>query len=480
MAEQTLKEKTVKGLFWGGISNGVQQLLGMLFGIYLARILDAEDYGLVGMLAIFSGIAGTIVNSGFSVALTNKRDASHKDYNAVFWFSFFVGLVCYIILFFSAPLIARFYNRPELITLSRVIFVSFFFSGCSTVSYTVLFKNLMVKQQAQIDIIAMFLSGVVGVTLAIKGASYWALALQSVTFVCLGALLRFFISPWKPSFDFDFKPLIAMFPFSVKLFFTNIFQQINTNVFSVFLGKFYNATSLGYYSQGQKWAGMGNLLIVGMINSVSQPVFVNASDNRERQKNILRKMLRFGAFISFPAFLGLAFIAKEFIIISIGAKWLPCVPFLQLFCFWGLIAYIWNLFVNLLMSYGRSNLVLYGTIFVGLLQLLSVILALPYGVIGMAIGYVLAYYVGIVFWFYFVNKEISLSLSELIRDLGGFFIISICSILVTFFISIKIENIYLLILFKVTMTAVLYMLILYILKAKIFMESINLIRKRKF
>lgn len=480
MPEETLKQKTAKGLFWGGISNGVQQVLGMVFGIYLARILNAEDYGLIGMLAIFSGIAGTIVNSGFTVALTNKIEASHRDYNAVFWFSFFVGLGCYIILFFAAPLIAYFYNRPELTSLSRVIFVSFFFSGCSSVSYTILFKNLMVKQQAQIDIVAMLLSGVVGVTLAAIGASYWALALQSVTFICVGALLRFFISPWKPTLDIDFRPLKSMVSFSVKLFLTNIFQQINSNIFSVFLGKFYNATSLGFYSQGQKWAGMGNLLIVGMMNSVSQPVFVNVADNRERLKNVLRKMLRFGAFISFPAFLGLAFIAKEFILITIGIKWLPCVPFLQLFCFWGLIAYIWNLFVNLLMSYGKSNLILYGTIFVGLLQLLSVIIALPYGVLEMAIGYVAAYYVGIGFWFYFVSKEVCLSLFDLIKDLGGFLIISVCSIFVTYFLSLKIENVYMLISFKILLTAILYMLILYILNAKIFIESVNLIRKRKF
>ena len=110
MAEQSLKDKTAKGLFWGGVSNGVQQLLGMLFGIYLARTLNAEDYGLVGMLAIFSGIAGTIINSGFTVALTNKQEVTHKEYNAVFWFMVFTGLLLYVILFFSAPLIAGFYN----------------------------------------------------------------------------------------------------------------------------------------------------------------------------------------------------------------------------------------------------------------------------------------------------------------------------------------------------------------------------------
>ena len=134
MAEQTLKEKTANGLFWGGLSKGVQQILGACFGVYLARVLNAEDYGLIGMLAVFSGIANAIINSGFSVALTNKKDANHKDYNAVFWFTFFVGLFCYLILFFSAPLIAEFYKRPELISLSRIVFLNFFFSGIASVS----------------------------------------------------------------------------------------------------------------------------------------------------------------------------------------------------------------------------------------------------------------------------------------------------------------------------------------------------------
>lgn len=478
MAEETLKEKTAKGLFWGGVSNGVQQLLGMFFGIYLARTLNAEDYGLVGMLAIFTGIAGTIINSGFTVALTNKQDVTHKDYNAVFWFTFFVGLACYVILFFCAPLISDFYKRPELTSLSRVVFLSFFVSGCASVSYTVLFKKLMVKQQAQIDITAMILSGIVGVSLAMNGYAYWALALQSVTFVCGGALLRFVVSPWKPTFEIDFRPLRAMLSFSVRLFFTNVFQQINGNIFSVLLGRFYNATSLGFYSQGQKWAGMGNLLIVGMINSVSQPVFVNVVDDRERLKNVLRKMLRFGAFISCPVFLGLAFIAREFTIITIGNKWLPCVPFLQLFCFWGLIAYIWNLFTNFLISRGKSNLILYGTILVGLFQLVAIVIAYPYGIIAMTIGYIATYYLGILYWYYFISLEIQLSLFELIKDVGSYFLISVLAITPVYFLSFSISNIYYLIVFKVVLVSILYLFLLNILGSAIFRESLNIIRKK--
>lgn len=172
--------------------------------------------GLVGMLAIFSGIASTIINSGFSVALTNKLDATHKDYNAVFWFSFVVSICLYIVLFFSAPLIASFYDRQELVNLSRVIFASFLFSGMAIVPHVILFKQLQVKMQAKIDVFALFLSGMCGVLLAFNGFAYWALQFK-VRCMWQCSLLKWMVVSWRPSLDFSIEPLKEMFPFSVKL-----------------------------------------------------------------------------------------------------------------------------------------------------------------------------------------------------------------------------------------------------------------------
>ena len=168
MAEQTLKEKTAKGLFWGGLSNGVQQVLNLVFGLMLARILDASDYGMVGMLAIFSAIASTIQESGFTAALTNQKEIRHEDYNAVFWFSTLTGVLFYLILFFCAPLIAQFYDKPELIGLSRIVFLSFLFGGFGIASNAYMFKMLMVKEKAKIDIISLICSGTIGVHISFK------------------------------------------------------------------------------------------------------------------------------------------------------------------------------------------------------------------------------------------------------------------------------------------------------------------------
>lgn len=476
MAEQSLKDKTAKGLFWGGVSNGVQQLLGMLFGIYLARILNAEDYGLVGMLAIFSGIASTIINSGFTVALTNKQEATHRDYNAVFWFTFFASSILYFILFCFAPLIARFYDRPELVQLSRIIFVGFFFSGIGMVPYAVMFKQLMVKEQAKIDIVAMLMSGIVGLTCALKGYAYWALAWQSLVYVASGSILRCYYAPWRPTLKFDLHPLKEMFPFSIKLLFTNIFQQVNNNVFSVLLGRFYSASQLGFFSQGQKWMGMGNLLISGMIQQVVQPVLVQVGDDLNRKLNVFRKLQRFVAFVAFPAFLGLAFIAEDFIIVTIGDKWLPSVIFLRILSIWGIAYVFMTLYTQLIVERGASDIYLKGFILTGLSQLLVVLCMLNWGAVWMTIAYVIVYYVTLFYWFYYVHRFIRIKLLDIFKDIFPYMGITLISIGVATLLASFVENVYFSLVLKILLTAFLYILICYLSDSQIVRETMIFLR----
>ena len=163
MTEQSLKDKTAKGLFWGGLSNGMQQLLNLIFGIALARILDAEDYGMIGMLSIFSLIASTLQESGFTAALANKKNISHEDYNAVFWFSLFTSGLLYILLFFLSPYIAEFYHTPALIPLARYTFLGFFIASLGIAHNAYLFRNLKVKQKAFIQLTGLILSNITGI-----------------------------------------------------------------------------------------------------------------------------------------------------------------------------------------------------------------------------------------------------------------------------------------------------------------------------
>jgi hypothetical protein len=267
--EQSLKDKTAKGLFWGGFSNGIQQLLNLVFGIFIARLLTPSDYGMVGMLAIFSLIAGSIQESGFTAALVNKKEVTHKDYNAVFWFNIITSLCLYLVLFLCAPLIAYFYKVPELTPLARYSFTGFFIASLGISHSAYLKRNLMVKQQAMSSVIGLTVSGIAGVTLAYLGFSYWGYATQSIVYVAVNTACYWHFTRWRPTLQFSLAPIKEMFGFSGKLLITNIFNHINNNLFSVILGKYYSKIEVGYYNQSNKWCGMGQQFILGMINGTT-------------------------------------------------------------------------------------------------------------------------------------------------------------------------------------------------------------------
>ena len=196
--------------------------------------------------------------------------------------------------------------------------------------------------------------------------------MQSISFITVMTILNFYFSRWRPHFRFDFTPIKEMIGFSSKIIITNIFTIINNNLFSVLLGKFYSEREVGNFTQANKWNGMGHTTITGMINGIAQPVFTRVADDKARQLAVFRKLLRFTAFISFPAMLGLSLVSKELIVITITEKWLPSADILQLLCIWGAFIPVINLFSNLLISRGHSSIYMWSTISLSLLQIVAV------------------------------------------------------------------------------------------------------------
>ena len=300
----TLKEKTAKGLLWGGVSNGILQLLNAAIGIFLARKLSQDDYGMVGMLAIFTALGTSLQEGGFIGALNKRKNATYNDFNAVFWTSVGISVTIYTILFFCAPLIARFYGVKELTPLARYIFLSFVISSLSTAPRAYLFRNMMVRETSIMTIISLAVSGVVAIWMAYQGMAYWGIATQTVVYITLIAAQSFYFAKWKPSLHVDFTPIREMIGFSSRLILTNVFNIINQNVFSVILGKMYIPKVVGDYTQANKWTTMGSSLISNMVYGIAQPVFTKVEEDRDRQKAVFRKLLRFTAFIWFPLMLG--------------------------------------------------------------------------------------------------------------------------------------------------------------------------------
>lgn len=481
MPAESLKQKTAKGLLWGGISNGGQQLLNALFGIFLARLLSPADYGMVGMLTIFSLIAVSLQESGFISALNRKKDARQEDYNAVFWFNVMCSTTVYIVLFFLSPLIAAWFRQPVLVPLARLMFLSFVISSFATTPRAWLFRNLRVKQTAIITMVALVASGVTGVTLAWNGFAYWGIAWQNITYCLFITIGSWMAAEWRPTFHLDFRPLRGMIGFSSKLLATNIFTHINNNLFSLFFGRLYGERMVGYYNQANKWTGMGYNTLTGMVWSVTQPLFARLSyDDPQRMREVFRKMLRFTCFLSFPSLFGLGLIAPEFITIAITDKWLPSAQLMQLLCVGGAFMPVASLYSNFLISQGKSNVFMYNTMAQCLVQMLFMVALYPYGVEAMVVAYVVVNILWVFAWHFFVRRTMTLPLVESLRDMFPFMVLSLLAMAAAWGASLLVEgHVALSLLVKVVVAAVTYLALMWMFGAAILKECFAYLRHRK-
>ena len=423
MAE-SLKEKTAKGLFWGGMNNGVQQLLGLAFGIILGRLLDPSDYGMTAMLAVFSVIANELQSSGFKTGLINLEKPQHEDYNAVFWFNILAGAAIYVVLWFSAPLIADFYEQPALIPLSRYVFLGFVFSSFGMAQSAYLTKQMQIKQIAQCGMTATLSSSIMGVILAALGFGYWALATQYLMYIAVNTLLLWYFSPWRPTlFTFHssfFTPIKRLFPFSVRIMISAILTQVNANIMNLLLGCFYGEANTGHYNQAYQWSSKCFLLVGNMLKQVDQTVLVGLHDERERQLQVLRKMMRFTAFISFPLLFGLGLVSHEFIILAIKAKWAFAASLLPILCVCGAFMPLSALLTDAVISHKRSDIYLWSTLVLGLLQIALMVGLCQQGIRMMVIAYTLLNIMWVFVWHFFVRRLMSYRLLDFLKDILPF------------------------------------------------------------
>ncbi|GAB6982822.1 lipopolysaccharide biosynthesis protein [Prevotella dentasini] len=478
MGQETLKDKTAKGLFWGALNNGTMQLLNIVIGVFLARLLSPDDYGLVGMLAVFTAVAGALQESGFTSALANMERPSDNDYNAVFWFSTLVGWVSYIVLFFSAPLIAGFFHHAELIDLSRFIFVSLLFSSIGTTPAAYLFKNMMVRETTLLRVSSLTISGIVGIVLAFRGYAYWSLAWQQVLYIMLTSLGRFFIIPWRPSFHIDFTPVRTMFSFSYKILITTVVNTLSQNILTFIFGRLYPAKAVGNFSQAFKWDTMASTFVSGTIAQVAQPVLVEVNDDKERQTNVFRKMLRFTAFLAFPAMFGLSMVSREFIVLLISDKWTDSIPLLRILCVSGAFLPFYTMYQNLIISRGKSAVYMWCTIALIVAQTAFVVACYREGIVLMVSAYTAITILWLFVWQYFAGKETGLRLRDVLKDICPYLFASAAVMFLTYFSTDFIENLLLLLVARVALATTLYFTIMKLAGSKILVECMNYLHRK--
>ena len=480
MAQQeTLKQKTAWGLMWGGMSTAAQQLLNLGFGIILARRLSQADYGMIGMLAIFSAIAACMQEGGFIAALNRKKEVTQRDYNAVFWTSVLTSIFFYVLFWLCAPLIARFYDEPRLTSLARYSFLSFLFVSFSIAPRAYIFKNMMVRQSSIISLVALLLSGIVGVAMAYGGYAYWGLATQTIVYTLSVSILNYWLSGWRPSLQIDLRPVGELLGFSSRLIVTNILTAANTNLLSVLLGRYYTASEVGDFTQASKWNTMGHSLITGMLYSIAQPVLTKTDDDRQRQKQVFRKLLRFTAFVSFPLMLGLSLVSEEFIVLLITDKWLSSASLLRWLAVAGAVMPVSYLFSNLLISRGRSRAYLWSTTAMLVGQLVVVGLCIPLGIGRMVQAFTVINIVWVAVWFLLARGEIGLRATEALSDVLPYALLALLAVGVACVVTLGMDCLLLSLVVKVLVVAALYPAALWLMGSTILRESLHFVTKLK-
>lgn len=468
----SLKEKTSDGLFWGGMNNLAQQVIGVIFGIILARLLSRADYGMMAMIGVFSLVATALQNSGFTTALANLEHPTQRDYNSVFWFNIIAGIVLYIILFFSAPFIALYYNNDALIPLCRYAFLSIVFASWGTAQNAWLFKNLKAKQQAKAAMTAVLTSSTVGAVMAFNHLGYWSLATQGLVYVLLNTILVWHYSQWRPSFkEISMEPVRRMFRFSFKILATSITTIINNNVLNILLGRYFGDDKTGVYNQAYQWDFKCFSLVQNMVNQVAQPVLVDLRSDGGRQLNALRKLMRFTAFISFPLLFGFGLVAREFIVLAITDKWLESAQLLQILCISGAVIPLSTLLSNLIISKGKSGTYLWVTLCLGVAQIVTMVLIYHLGLRMMVIAYVLLNIIWMFIWHAFTWKLTGYTVLQFLKDIVPFALTALVVMALVGFVTYTIQSLWLLLLCRILLSVVVYYAVLKLAKVNILAES---------
>lgn len=356
--EENLKGKTVRGAAWsfaGSMANkGIQFVVSLL----LARMLTPADYGLIGMLGFFIGIAGTFIDSGFSSALIQYKDRQNKDYCTVFYVNLGMSLLMYGLLYLTAPLIADFYDQPLLTDIIRVYSLTFLIGAFSTINSITLTINLNYKLSNIIGTISALLSGLIGIICAFSGMGVWSLVVQQMSAAVIRMVLLLYKVRWFPNLEFSVASFKRFFAYGSKLLVSGLIHTAYSNMYPLIIGKVFSAKDLGYVSRAQGFNETTGGTIFGILGNVAFPVLTRVQDDDDTLMRLYGKYIQIAAFSVFPIIFFIAGIAKPMILFLLTDKWAPSILLLQILS----LGYVWDgiIRINLSLLYvkGRTDLVL--------------------------------------------------------------------------------------------------------------------------
>lgn len=384
--EQNIKRNLLKGVFWNGLEKVLTKGSSFVIGIILARLLAPSDYGLMGMLTIFVMLSNVIIEGGFAKALIQKKDCDNADYSTAFISNVGVSLLIYVILFFSAPWVANFYDEPKLVALLRILAINFVLGALNIVQRAKLMADVDFKSLAQINVVSTLIGGILGIFMAYNGFGVWSLVGQTIGATLVMVMLFPFYSKWKPTFLFSRSSFTHLFGFGSKLMLTGFVSVIVNNITTICIGKHYKSSQLGYYTRASQFSEVIAYTINDILGTVTFPVLSKLQDDTNQMVSVYRRSLFFTALVVFPVMILVALLARPLIVILLTEKWLPVVPLLQILCLARMFTPLSAINMNILNAIGRSDLFMKLDFSKIPIIAISLVITIPLGVKAIVIG----------------------------------------------------------------------------------------------
>ncbi len=421
----TLKQKTVSGMIWSFIDSLANQGIQFIIGIILARILSPREFGLIGMLTIFIVLSQSFVDSGFTNALIRKKDCTQTDYSTVFYFNFVVGIIFYLILFYSAGTISDFFNEPQLKQLLQVLGLGLILNALGIIQRTILTKNINFKLQARVSFISSVLSGIIAIYMAFNGFGVWSLVILTLSRFGFTSVFLWIWTKWKPSLIFSIKSFTELFSFGSKILITGLIEIIYRNIYYLIIGKYFSAVQLGYYTRADQFNAIPSANLTQIVQKVSYPVLSNLQEDMVKLKSVYRQIITSVMLVTFILMLGMAAVAEPLILTLIGEKWAPAIIYLQLLCFVGMFYPLHALNLNMLQVQGRGNLLVKIEIIKKMMAVPIIIIGIILGIKAMIVGMIVLSSASYFLNSYYSGRFIEYSSIQQLKDISSSFFLAV-------------------------------------------------------
>lgn len=475
---ESLKKKTVKGVAWTSLDQMLSMGFGFVIGVILARLLTPGDYGLLAMIGVFNAIAIAFVNSGFSGALVRKPDLTEDDNTTAFCFNLVAAVVLFGVIWLIAPLVGRFYDNPNLVSLLRAEGGLLFISSFRIVQNTQLMRALNFKAQMIINASSQVMAGIVAIMAAYRGLGVWALVIQHYVSGLTGLLILWIISPWRPRGKWNKKSFNYLWGYGSKLLASGLLDTIYRNIYPIIIGKFYSAADLGQYTRAKQYANLPSHSLTSVLQQVTFPVLSRIQEDTERLGNNYRRMLRFTVFIVFPIMIGMAILARPLVIALVTDKWEQCVPYLQVICFASMWYPVHAINLNLLMVKGRSDLFLRLEIFKKIIITVAIFICVPFGIMGICIGSVCTSIICLAINTYYTGKLINVGFIRQMMDMTPTLLASLVMGAVVYFVVMLFASNVVKLAVGIPLGMILYLVMAKVFKMPELQEALDIIHRK--